>query len=163
MESSKQLELCIKSWNIVNDCNSLNSYLNNLKNDRLRLLSNEECEIVVDIMNELKHKKAERGNKKKWDTGWDQNLKMLVEKVEPNIALTPCYFGKYPMYRIYGKIFVDADINTDLLIKCLKEPEYSIPQIERFESIENCLYRIMTHGLIFEKIRNFWKEKERKN
>ena len=72
---------------------------------------------------------VDSSNKPKWDIGWGQNLSFLQDGVAPELALTPCYFGKYPLVRILGSFYSFFDSQElDSLIDSFITPPYDIPR-----------------------------------
>ena len=127
---------------------------------RIVFLSEEESNSLLYELNLISHDKASQSNIKKWDIGWGQNLSMLSGGYDPRIALTPCYFGKYPGGRIMGRFYYDKlTTNYNDLLKKIRSPEYNITQEIRYKSLENELYRAMLEQLIFKRILKYCKRK----
>ena len=110
----------------------------------------------MQAISNISHPIVDSSNKPKWDIGWGQNLNLLKAGLSPDLALTPCYFGKYPLVRILGSFFSLTDIdNIDSLIDCFLNPPYDIPQEIRFNSLENILYRELLSSLVFQPFCQF--------
>ena len=117
----------------------------------LKHYSPEDTQLILQAISKISHPIVNSANKPKWDTGWGQNLEFLEAGLPPNFALTPCYFGKYPLVRILGDFYSFEEINSlDSLIEKFFNPLYDIPQEIRFNSLENLLYRELLSSLVFQ-------------
>ena len=71
----------------------------------LKHFSSEQTSLILQAISNISHPIVDSSNKPKWDIGWGQNLNLLKAGLSPDLALTPCYFGKYPLVRILGSFF----------------------------------------------------------
>ena len=117
----------------------------------LKHYTSEDTELILQAISQISHPIVNSSNKPKWDTGWGQNLNFLEAGLSPDLALTPCYFGKYPLVRILGDFYSFSETNDlDCLIENFANPIYDIPQDIRFNSLENLLYRDLLSSLVFQ-------------
>ena len=110
----------------------------------------DETESILECISNISHESVNSSNKEKFNAGWGQNLSLLTNGLKPHLALTPCYFGKYSIVRIFGSFYsyrIDNNINT--LISSISNPLYEIPQEKRYISLENFLYRELLQSLVF--------------
>ena len=122
----------------------------------LRHYTSDETSRILQSISNITHPIVDSSNKPKWDIGWGQNLSFLQDGVAPELALTPCYFGKYPLVRILGSFYSFFDSQElDSLIDSFITPPYDIPQEVRFTSLENVLYREMLSSLVFQPFYRF--------
>ena len=117
----------------------------------LKQYSSEETSIILQAISTISHPIVNSANKPKWDIGWGKISIFLKKGLSPDLALTPCYFGKYPLVRILGSFFSFEEIRSlDSLIDHFTNPPYNIPQEKRFNSLENILYRELLSSLVFQ-------------
>ena len=131
----------------------------NLKD--LNIIDDYKTKVIIKIFSKVRHQKTNSGSVDKWNKGWGENYNDIIinKKIEPFI--TPYYFGKYPLSRIMEKFVIEESYKLPNDINQILNPKWDIPAIDRYNSLENNLVRLMMHNLVYLPFLKKIKENKR--
>jgi len=126
-------------------------------------IESELSEKIIKSISQVNHNKVNRSSIKKWDDGWGQNLRDIRKNKSIEPYIVPYYFGKYPLSRVLGKLISSSSFKLPKDIDQIQIPKWDMPTLERWNSLEHNLVRLMMHNLIYipffqEIIKSNYKE-----
>ena len=112
-------------------------------------IESELSEKIIKSISQVNHNKVNRSSIKKWDDGWGQNHSDIKKNKSIEPYIVPYYFGKYPISRVLGKLISSGSFKLPKDIDQIQIPRWDIPTLERWNSLEHNLVRLMMHNLIY--------------
>ena len=117
---------------------------------------------LIKLFLSVVHEPANSTSVEKWNKGWGQNYEDIKkDEICPHIV--PYYFGKYPISRIFGRLYIEESFEPLSNIKTILKPRWDVPAKDRWISAEHNLVRLLMHNLVYiplyEKIKNDQRDK----
>ncbi len=120
---------------------------NTLKN--IYEIKSDLSEKIVESLCQVHHSKVNSSSVKKWDEGWGQNHNDILKNKSIEPYIVPYYFGKYPLSRVLGEFIASRSYKFPKDLDQIQIPKWDMPALERWNSVEHNLVRLMMHNLIY--------------